>query len=272
MPDVCLISGGDHSRQSLRSPVNHKVFATSAGMDYRFEVGPYRGLNSPYFFKLEALRSTLPRYDWVVWMDDDAFVTDFSGSFAPFIAAAESAGKCLVAADSPVTGARDWTRLNSGVLLVKNCPSAFELLRATLGTRVSELAARWDAEKNGRFTHGDQDALIWAIDTAGAQDQVDIVDHHGLNARVYEYTRGASDHFICHFVGVPHKRAAVSAFASRFGLDETLVPPATLAEFAVRPEPRMSALAARVAVTRAGLAHNNVLRKAVASARALRHS
>ena len=93
-PDICLVSGADEIR--LRSYVNHAIYARLHDLDYRLECGLDEGVKTKFFYKTSIIRRVLPRYDWVVWLDDDTFVTDFeSDNFRRLIDACRPAPQTL---------------------------------------------------------------------------------------------------------------------------------------------------------------------------------
>lgn len=237
MPDVCIVSGADRLR--LRSNINHKVYAAEAGMDYRFELGPFADLSSHYFIKPRTLLQTLPRYEWAVWLDDDAYVTDFERrTFHELIDRAERDDALLVCADGPRNAKGQWTAINAGVFLVKNTPVAFDLLRAIIDVSATEVASWWDPDRFGKQCGGDQDAMVWAIEKLSLWDLTHVVAHEQMNSRHWEYHERVDENFVCHFPGALDKRVEIHRFARRFGLDDTLVRPDLMARYgvpAVRP-------------------------------------
>ncbi len=241
---ITLLSGGDRLR--LRSAVNHRIYAAMHGFDYRIERGPYPELLNRFYFKLEAVRQALAASDWVIWLDDDAFVTDFEqNTFADLLARAEAGGKMLVIADSPTNVAGQWTLVNSGVWAIRSVPAAHDLLTLALSVTTEEVE-RWWRPEHGYFTKGDQDAMLWAIETGGFRDSIDIVDHALINARPYEYGTSLTDRFICHFPGFSDKLLAVDQFAARFGLDDTLTPAALQVRHGLRPARSLNSTSVRL--------------------------
>jgi hypothetical protein len=237
--DVCLVSGGDRVR--LPSPVNHKVFATLAGMDYRLECGPFRDLRSRYYFKLAAVAAVLHRYDWVVWMDDDAFVVDVTSTVLhDLLRHAERDGKFLVVADSPKRSPTRWTRINTGVFALRNDERSRRLLDTALAADLATVRAWWDPERHGLFTNGDQDAVYWALATTSLLPDVLLVPHTSINARPEAFTSPENVLFVCHFPGVADKVIAISEVAERLGRDMTLLPADVRAGFGVAARPPLT--------------------------------
>jgi hypothetical protein len=231
-PDICIVSGADHIR--LRSYVNHAIYARVHALDYRLECGVEEGVRNKFFFKTSIIRRVLPRYDWIVWMDDDAYVTDFErNTFRELIEQAEADGQVLVIAEGPLEPNGFWSVVNSGVMCLKNSPEIEELLDAMTDESLEKARRWWDPETHGTFTGGDQDILVWWMETHGRREQVSIVGHRELNSRGHYYDESLKDAFVMHFCGYGDKPIGVVAFAKRFGVGQELVPEELLDRFSV---------------------------------------
>ena len=122
-PRICITSGGDEIR--LRSYVNHAIYAREHGLDYRLETGIDPHIVTKFDYKVAILRRLLPRYDWLVWMDDDAFFTDFEAdNLRRLISEAERDDISLVIAEGPTEPNGFWSRINTGVCLLYTSDAA----------------------------------------------------------------------------------------------------------------------------------------------------
>ncbi len=237
--NICIVSGGDHIR--YKSFVNHKVFALMSGCDYRLEVGPLPDVGNKYFFKVKAVLDILPRYDWVVWIDDDAFVTDFSrpSFFTDLAQQADDNGDFFIVADGPRLSNGAWTKINSGVFLIKNEERSLNLLTVVLNSDLSEIERWWDEDEYGQFSGGDQDAFVYGLQVARAFSQgVHIVPQKVMNARPWQYEQSVEDCLIVHFPGMKSKRRAMSDFTKRFGLSDAFLSQELVYRFGVRTATR----------------------------------
>lgn len=231
-PDICLVSGSDEIR--LRSYVNHSIFAQLHGLDYRLECAISENVESRWFYKTRTIERVLPRYDGVAWLDDDAYVTDFSrDNFTALVERAEREGRFLVMAEGPLEPNGMWTEINAGVLLVKNCAQSRELLAAMTEENVERARAWWDEDAHGWYCDGDQAIIPWWLHTRGLIDDVLIVDHRELNSRGHYYEHSLSDAFVMHFCGYPDKAIGVVAFAEKWNIGQELVPAELLDRFHV---------------------------------------
>lgn len=231
----------------MRSYVNHSIYAQVHGLDYRLECAVTPGVTNKFFYKTLTVKRVLPRYDWVVWIDDDAYITDFErDAFREHILAAEEAGQFMVIAEGPLEPNGMFTAVNAGVFAVKNCPESFELLDAMSTENVAKAEAWWRPEEHGTFTGADQEIIPWWIETTGRTDQVRIVEHRSFNSRGHYYENSLSDAFLMHFCGYPDKKIGVVAFAERFNIGQELVPAHLLEEYCVQVKSPMKAPERRV--------------------------
>lgn len=234
----CLTSGGDGIR--LRSYLNHYIWAQENGIEYRLEIGLQPGRTSPYDAKYPILRRGLARFDWVMWVDDDVYFTRWSAEGVQrLIAQAEAAGGFAVLAEGPREPNGSWSRINSGVMLLRRDPRTTRLLERASATDIGALRERWDAEADGSFSGGDQDALWHAIKSdPGLREGTIIVGHAELNSRPH-LMRTPDDGLTAHFCG-DHKQSRIHEFARRHDLGLELVPEPLLDKYGVRDRERSS--------------------------------
>jgi hypothetical protein len=238
-PDICLVSGADEIR--LRSYINHSIYARLFDLDYRLECGLDEGVKTKFFYKTSIIKRVLPRYDWVVWLDDDAYITDFSrDNFRRLIVEAEAAGQSVVIADGPVEPNGFWSVVNTGVMCLKRSPEVTELLEMMDDEHLDRVRDWWQEDQHGTFTGGDQDLFVWWMQDRGHQDRVMIVDHRELNSRAHFYGDSLSDAFVMQFCGYPDKKIGVVDFAARFGIGQELVPDELLDRFSSKVRNPMS--------------------------------
>jgi hypothetical protein len=260
---VCIASGGDAIR--FRSYINQAIYARERGFSYHLGIGLSRGARSPYEPKFVVIEEMLPHFEWVVWMDDDVYVTDMTHPhLETLLREAESTDAFLVLAEGPVETHGGWTRINTGVMALRNDPRTWELLADARAVNLGDLRVRWDADRFGVFTNGDQDTICWSLHAkqhllAGTR----IVSHRLLNSRPHYYEQSLEDAFAVHFCGAGDKMLRVAQFAGRFGLGQELVDEDLLDRWSVRRRDRMAwtELVARTAQERIRLFTRRVRRK-----------
>ena len=229
----CVTSGGDEIR--MRSYVNHYIWAHENDVDYRLDLGLAPGLRLPYDAKYAIIRRALDNHDWVMWVDDDVFFTRWSaGSVQDLLEEAEAAGQFLVIAEGPVEPTGIWSRINSGVMLLRRDERTARLLDLAQGTDIEALRASWDHENDGLFSGGDQDALWHAIkNDAELLAGTRIVGHAELNSRPHLLQGPLDDVLNVHFCG-GHKDMRIHEFARQHDLGLELVPRDLLDKYSVR--------------------------------------
>ena len=240
MERVCVMSGGDEVR--YRAYVNHAVYAQEHGFIYHIGVGIGPGVTSPYYYKFNAVREILPHFDWVLYLDDDVYITALADDRVERLIAEEThRDDFLVIAEGPQEPDGSWTRVNSGVMLVKNDPRSFDFLARAQSADLRAIGADWDEESEGLFTNGDQDA-IWRQIRDGSLENagVRIAPHRWLNSRSHYYSHGVTDAFAVHFCGPGDKTLKIAQFGRRFGLGQELVPDILLDRYSVRRRERMA--------------------------------
>lgn len=268
---VALVSGSDHLRYA--SYVGHQSYARKHGFAYHLELAPFDA-HRGYWHKVKALAAHLDDYDWVVWFDDDAFITDIESDFVlREIHAATETGSWLVIAPScpeELNGA--WAAYNSGVFALRNSGEARALLETALAPPLADIERWWDAGRLGVFTRGDQDVIAWFVETHGYGEGIHWVDPLSWNARPWYFTESLTDHPVCHFPGHPDKTLAIARFARRWGVASNLVPGSepdgSFVEGISRQVP--SATRGSVAARRLALASRQLRRRVVRKLRWLR--
>ena len=236
---VCVVSGGDEVR--YRSYVNHTVFAREHGFTHHIGIGLAPGIATVYHYKFEVVREVLPHVDWVLYVDDDVYVTDFgSQAIEEHLADAEARDLFLVIAEGPVETDGVWTKVNSGVMLLRNDPRAFAFLDAAQTRDLAAIEADWSPQDEGLYTFGDQDA-IWRVirDDPQVAAGTAVVGHRVLNSREHYYGDDPTDAFAVHFCGPGDKPLRVAVFGRRFGWGQELVPDDLLDRYSVRRRERM---------------------------------
>jgi len=219
---MCIVSGGIPHR--LQSDLNHRLYAAHHSHNYIHDTGPYHALQNIYFFKLHSVEKVLPDYDWVFWIDDDAFFTDFEEDIAGFIQGIDPE-TFLVICKSPVNPQGWSTFLNSGVFFLKNCADSFAFLNAAKAAPLEQVKAWWDEARLGPYTGTDQDAVTYVLHESHSLQKVRLLHYDAFNNRPYHYQGRADEHLVVHFPGVPDKHAAIRDFSRKYDLqDETLVP------------------------------------------------
>lgn len=213
-----------HSNPRLAAPVNHQVYAGRHGYRYLFDATPYP-LRSRYDQKLHAIIGALERMpddDVLAWVDDDVYFMQLDRPLAEF-----APDGVLSVCHSPVNPTGGWSRINSGVMLIRAGRPARDLFGAALDTPFDDVRVWWDEDVHGNvcIDGGDQERLLFQIDRLGLEAQVAFHPAEAFNARVYHFTERADQHFTCHAASHTYKPAVLAEMRRRFPqLDQYLLP------------------------------------------------
>lgn len=219
---IGVISGFFPGRR-LNSHVNHSAYCRAHG--YFYIDASHPGTHPrPYFRKIEVILECLPLFDWVFWLDDDAYFTDFSIPLRSFLEPADC--EDIIICKSPSTK-KVFTKFSCGQFFIRNSPRSFEFLRLVLQADLPMIKSAFWQERHGQFTSSDQDAFVYLTETIPTFGPgfIRIVDHNQFNNRDFEYSSSTSEHFLIHFTG-HEKTRDKDAFCRRMGENEYLVPDA----------------------------------------------
>lgn len=220
---ILILSGT--SRRQYPTLLNHRIYADLHGYRYRFDVTPHKGITNLYFHKLVSIMDALEDCDWLFWLDDDAAFTQMAVSLESIVPELDqSPYTYAIFCKSPINRGK-WTYLSIGNFFVKNCARSRELLTACIATDLAVVKDWWQEERFGMLTNGDQDALVYCIETQPyLKEGVLILNYERFNTRPFHY-RSADQHFLVHFTHSPDrpKLTQMREFASQFGLNEFLV-------------------------------------------------
>ena len=226
---ILVLSAGTR----IRTPaaVNHRIYADRHGLECLLDATP-SSLPSVFHYKAAAVERALAHYEWVFWMDDDAFFTNLERDLRAFI----DDDADLVICASPINPEGGWTYVSFGQFLIRRTPAMVDLLRATLATDLEVVRRWWEPDRYGIFTNTDQDALVYQLarDDAPWAGRWRRLDWQAFNSRPYHYRKRLDEHFLCHFV-VPWehtKMGLIREFAERLGTTTALVAPAELEPYA----------------------------------------
>lgn len=219
-PRLAVVSGFYPGRR-LDSHVNHSVYCRRHGLPYLD--ASYPGYDRrPHFRKLEVLLDLLPHFDWLFWLDDDAYFTDFSKPLRAFLP--PRTGSDFIVCRSPSTKAA-FTKFSSGQFFLRNSPLSREFLEAALKVDLPRIKDCFWRDDLGLFTWGEQDALVYLTETDPrfGRGFLTLLDHHVFNNRDFEFVTSLSEHFLVHFTG-SDKAGTKAAFCRRLGSNQFLVP------------------------------------------------
>lgn len=220
-PRVGIISYCDRLRTNAH--VNHEVYARVHGYTYIFDIAPVSEppQHKKFFLKIEKIRKFLPLFDWVFWIDDDAFFMGRKTKLTSFIE--RFPDSTLIFCASPRVS-DNWTWMSSGSMFIKNSPLGRQLIDAVMETDLQEVKSWWDADRFGMWTGGDQDAIVYQLMTNPLFQQEGFyarLEPREFNSRPWHFVNGAFENFLLHFTGNDKGRQALE-FARKWDLSDAL--------------------------------------------------
>lgn len=103
------------------SDIKNKEYADKH--DYSYECRCEDSSIHYFFYKFHLVKEKLPLYDYILWIDSDAFIVNHSKTIQDFIS------------DDPnkiITLVIDQENINTGVFIIKNHPVSFEILNSVI--------------------------------------------------------------------------------------------------------------------------------------------
>lgn len=218
-PSDILVLSGRYPPTAFESAANHRVYCDRHGYTYVHCSWPTRAAN-PYLNKIEYVRHYYDRFEHIFWIDDDAFFIDQTQPLAPWL---PPEGKFLSICASPSYKSLH-TFVSSGQFMLRG---------DTLGRRfIDELlevdlegVRRWWRDDLGYFSNGDQDAMVFLLQTR-PEYAAGLVrhPHQSFNSRLADLEAGEQP-FVLHFTGRPAVKRADYKRAQRIlGYGPALLP------------------------------------------------
>lgn len=220
---LLVLSGADRFRYP--TIINHKFYADQNGYRYRFDVSPSKYVTNPYFHKLAKLSDAIADADWTFWIDDDAAFTQFDTKLENLVPEIHDPSVHVIFCKSPVNPQGGWTHISSGNFLVRNSAIGRELIARAEEALLPKARDWWDPTTFGMFTNGDQDVLVYVIETSEhIKNSTKILEYERFNTRPYHF-ESASEHFLVHFTHSPVRSKAdqMRDFSMKFKLSPFLV-------------------------------------------------
>lgn len=223
VPKMKIVSGCDHLR--FYSFLNHQIFSEKQGCAYEWKYAPPVSGQNPYMKKLSIVESELGSAEWLFWLDDDAFFTDFTWDICSYIDQFNSYD--LVICKSPVNEGR-WTHISSGQFFLRSSPRSFDFLKQTQKVSLGAVKEWWSDKKYGLFTGGDQDAMVYVLNTNTNFSEGNFytrLDYSEFNSREFHYTSSASEGRILHLASNElSKSELLERYCRRFAVNNYCVP------------------------------------------------
>jgi hypothetical protein len=199
-PNLAILSGRFPATR-FGSSVNHKAYAEKHGYTYIHANWPTGAMN-PFLNKVKYIQEYYRFFDYLFWIDDDAFFLDQSREIDAFL---DHQGVVFTACRSPtVNGIR--TVLSSGQFLLRCSSLGRDLIDSVAQTDLEMVRSWWrsNPEDLGFFTNGDQDAFVFHYMTNQKfQGAMRLLPADAFNSRFGDILdpKQRASVFVLHFTG-----------------------------------------------------------------------
>jgi len=181
-----IISGGNKNRFDAYK--NHEIYCKYWNTEYEFYLDSKR--QPPYFIKIDAILDSFKKYDYVLYLDDDAFFLDrqwnYSNVFLNY-----SEYNLIVTA-----GYRGY--FNSGVMFLKKSNRLIDLLNKVERINRNNYLNDWDFKSWGNPGQDYDNARLVYLTQRYLKDKTKIVDYPGFNCKELHFSKGYSSPIV-HF-------------------------------------------------------------------------
>jgi hypothetical protein len=232
---LCILSGRFPPTEFL-STWNHRAYANQHDHTYIHCTWPTPTSNR-YMTKFHFIREYVRHFEYIFWIDDDAFFIDLERSLAPLT----PSGNMFASFCKSPSNKSIFTYLSSGQFMLRGGDFGIDFVDAVLSTPLDEVK-RWWRDELGMFTNGDQDAIVYLLhEDDRFRHHVQLFDHMDFNSRLADLEADPAAVFLLHFTGPRRRKHADHALARKMlGRGPSLLPPDAESMFSGAPSLRFS--------------------------------
>lgn len=194
-PRIGVVSGR-YPASRFESHINHRAYCARHGYTYIYCNWP-TGASNRYMNKIEYIKAYYDLFDYIFWIDDDAFFIRLEQGLEDFLPKGDS---FLSICSSPVVNGI-FTYVSSGQFMIQCSPTGRSFIDATQQVDLRQVRAWW-SDDLGHFTRGDQDCFVYLMKADDRFAQYDRHSYHAFNSRVDDLLVG-KDVFLLHITGTP---------------------------------------------------------------------
>ncbi|WP_084205884.1 putative nucleotide-diphospho-sugar transferase [Psychroserpens mesophilus] len=230
--NICILSGR-FPATVFKTPINHRIYADAHNYTYIHCNWPTT-LSNNYLNKIAYVLQYIDNYDYIIWIDDDAFFMNMEKDIMDYAPKNDS---FISICKSPEFKELK-TYFSSGQFIVKCNSLSKQFFNEVLNTEFS-VVKEWWKEDLGYYTNGDQDVMIYLLlEKEDYKGKVDLFDYKFFNSR-YEnlFEHDIHDPLILHFTGRgPVKKQLYLQVQDKLNLHASLVPNAYLEKYGIATE------------------------------------
>lgn len=194
---VAIVSGR-YPGTTFESAINHKVYALNHNYTYINCGWPGRNKNK-YFNKLEYIYEYMNFFDYIFWIDDDAFFVDFERDLESL----KLNGDQFIRFCSSPDYKSIWTYISSGQFMLKCNADGLSFIRAVMDQNMDQVKAWWNKDLYGYYSNGDQDVMTYLLVNKYKGKYI-LDNYNEFNSRVDDLVKG--NVFLVHFTGKMKKK------------------------------------------------------------------
>lgn len=198
MHKVALLSGR-FPITKFETPINHKLYADTYNYTYIHCNWPTKAKNL-YLNKIHYILSYIDVFDYIIWIDDDAFFINFDKDIMDY----KPEENAFISFCKSPTFKTLKTYLSSGQFIVKCNALSKQFFTDILHQNLVEIEKSWTKEL-GYFTRGDQDIIVYLLlNNEMYKEAYKLYDYKAFNSR-FENIDEQDIHkpLILHFTGSP---------------------------------------------------------------------
>lgn len=192
-PSIGVVSGR-YPASSFESTVNHRAYCARHGYTYIHCNWP-TGTTNRYMNKIEYVKAYYDLFDYLFWIDDDAFFMRLDQGLEQFL---PSTGHFLSLCRSPKMRGLH-TYVSSGQFMLRCSDTGRAFVDEIPQQDLDQIRAWWP-EECGYFTNGDQDCFVYLLKTDERFSGYDRHEPEAFNSRA-EHVLAGDDVFLLHITG-----------------------------------------------------------------------
>ena len=197
---IAVVSGR-YPLTKFDSYVNHKAYCDLHGYTYISCSWP-TGAKNPYMNKIRYIQSYVHAFDYIFWIDDDAFFINLEQPLEDFLPIETHLLSICSSPDFKTLK----TFISSGQFMIR-CDAVGKSFLNDVERMDLEMVRGWWNSELGYFSNGDQDAMVFLLREDERYKNYERYNYKHFNSRI-ENLDNNDRVFILHFTGVPERKQA----------------------------------------------------------------
>lgn len=190
---IAVVSGR-YPASCFESSCNHRAYCARHGYTYIYANWP-TGERNRYLNKVRYIQAYYHLFDYIFWIDDDAFFLDLDRKLEAILPSAENFLSICASPDYK----KIFTFVSAGQFAIKCDETGRSFLDAVPNVDL-EFVRSWWADDLGYFSNGDQDAMVYLMKTDPRFAGFERHPHSAFNSRIEDLMAGRPV-FVLHFTG-----------------------------------------------------------------------